>query len=454
MEPDVRNILNQVTDKIDYYRISDSRWLLVLIYALCSVVFVLAWLQTGISEISLSGYEWFVAITAMIFAIFLFSVSLFELVTYFVFIPSIKSDAHIFTRVHANQLIHPLTTSVVLSGLVACVIGQSALAWGVWSIVCLGYALQTGSIVKHIRKDQSGDPSEAPPQNLLSLLAYLILGAEIVTMAAGAKAIAPWKIKFLPGDTWIVDVRTKPEFQWNRLRGAQNFPWGLGLVESAKSVPKGRTVLVTCLSGHRSPSVAVMLRKLGFQNVYNLNWGLLYLILLERGKTGSGVFDLTRTNSNTSERGRDYKGISYGYIVSAMILLVLAPFENSLSDRSVLGIQKFFGGLLGLGGLFTAWLAFRSLGRNFRVFAAPRRSGKLIQSGIYSKVRHPMYTSVIVGFAGYVLYWGSYWGIPFWFSLTALYIVKALKEEGVLIQRFPEYQEYKSRTWRFLPYIF
>lgn len=452
--PDVGHVLIQVTDNIDHSYVSDSRWLVALIYVFCAAVFVAAWYDNGLSLESLSALEFFIAITAIAFALFLFSVSLFELVSYFVFIPSIRSDAHIFTRVHANQLIHPLTTSLVMAAMASCILTHSLLAWIIWFFVLLGYVVQTASIVNRVRREQAFDEVGALPQSLPTLLSYLILGAEVVTMAAGARAIAPWKIKSLPEDTWIVDVRTKSEFQWNRLQGAQNFPWGSGLLDTSKSISKKRTILVTCLSGHRSPAVAVMLRRLGFENVYNLNWGLLYLILLERGNVGTGVFDLTRPNRNTSGRGKDYRAISYGYIASALVILVLAPLENGVMSRSVSSVQKGFGALVGISGLLTAWLAYKSLGRNFRVFAAPRRSGSLVQLGVYSKVRHPMYTSVIVSFAGYVIYWGSYWSAPFWLSLTVLYIVKAIKEEGVLSQRFPDYQEYRSRTKRFIPYVF
>ncbi len=338
--------------------------------------------------------------------------------------------------------------------MLACVLSGSLFAWFLWGIVFSGYVIQTSHILKRIKSEQLSDSIDSVPQSMIGLLAHLILGAEVVTMAAGAKAIAPWKIKSLPEDTWIVDVRTGAEFQWNRLHGAQNFPWGSGLAQASRPVPRSRPILVTCLSGHRSPAVAVMLRRLGFENVYNLNWGLLYLILLERGKSGSGVFDLTRPNRNTSERGRDYRGISYGYIACALIILVMAPVEAGLARESVSMAQKTLGMLLGFIGVLTAWLAFKALGRNFRVFAAPRRSGTLVQSGVYSNVRHPMYSAVIVGFAGYVIYWGSYWSVPVWFALTILYIIKAFKEEGVLAKRYPHYQEYVSRTKRFLPYIF
>lgn len=432
----------------------ESPWFTVAIYALFGAVAWTAWQSGGFSAQGLGLTGWILIVIALIIALFLFSVSLFELISYFVFIPSIKSDSHIFTRVHSSQLIHPLTSSMILATMLACVLSGSILAWFFWGIVFSLYVIQTTYIVRRIKAEQISDPVDVVPQSLPGLLGHLILGAEIVTMAAGAKAIAPWKIKSLPEDTWIVDVRTGAEFQWNRLHGAQNFPWGSGLAQASGSVPKNRPVLVTCLSGHRSPAVAVMLKRLGFENVYNLNWGLLYLILLERGKSGSGVFDLTRPNRNTSDRGRDYKAISYGYIVCALIILAVAPLENSFSARSVSSAQKFMGLFLGLTGLITALLAYKALGRNFRIFAAPRRSGTLIQSGVYSRVRHPMYTAVIVGFAGYLIYWGSYWSVPFWFALTTLYIVKAFKEEGVLAQRYPQYQEYVSRTKRFLPYLF
>lgn len=447
-------IFRQVTDKAEHFHVSDSRWLTPLIYASCLAVLCAAFYDTGLSIKNLGALEWSAAVITSGLSFFLFSVSLFELVSYFVFIPSIRSDAHIFSRVHANQLIHPLTTSFVLASLAVCIFTRSTVAWSLWIVVLAAFAVQTASIVRNIRSEHSDDAMGAPPQNLLTLLAYLILGAEVVTMAAGARAIPPWRIKSLPEDTWIVDVRTRPEFQWNRLHGAQNFPWGVGLPDAAKHVPRNNPILVTCLTGHRSPSVAVMLRRMGFENVYNLNWGLLYLILLERGKSGTGMFDLTRPNRTTSERGRDYKGISYGYIICAFVILIVAPLEHKVMERSVSTMLKTVGAVLGLSGLGLAWLSFKSLGRNFRVFAAPRRSGNLIQSGIYSKVRHPMYTAVISGFAGYVIYWGSFWSLPLWIALTGLYVLKAFKEEEVLKERYPYYGEYQSRTKRFIPFLF
>jgi len=187
--------------------------------------------------------------------------------------------------------------------------------------------------------------------------------------------------------------------------------------------------------------------------VYNLNWGLLYLILLERGRKREGLFALTRPHRDPNRRGRDFKGISVGYIALEGIILVLAPIEHFVRLVQVPLVQLIVGAILVVTGLGMALLSYRALGRNFRIYAAPRRSGTLVQSGIYAWVRHPMYTGVIIMFAGYWLFWGSLLSIPLWLAFSILYVVKAAKEEQVLIERFPEYEEYRKHTGRFLPFL-
>jgi protein-S-isoprenylcysteine O-methyltransferase Ste14 len=197
-----------------------------------------------------------------------------------------------------------------------------------------------------------------------------------------------------------------------------------------------------------------MIRRLGFKTVYNLNWGILYLILLERGRKTTGPFSLTRPHRDPHRRGEDFKQISVGYITFAVLTLIVAPLEQALRPSFVSETQEIVGAVLGIVGLFVGLLSFKALGRNFRVFAAPRRSGTLITSGVYSKVRHPMYTAVIASLAGYALYFGSLWAVPFWLGCTILYIVKAVKEERLLVEHYPEYEDYRRRSWRFIPFIY
>jgi len=90
--------------------------------------------------------------------------------------------------------------------------------------------------------------------------------------------LLPWQLqeelrKGSP-DLVLLDVRTPQEFKWFHIPGAQNVPltegWGKAL-----QVPKTKTVVVICMTGHRSPLVAYRLHKEGFPKVYNLTWGML-----------------------------------------------------------------------------------------------------------------------------------------------------------------------------------
>jgi len=411
------------------------------------------WLDAGSAAHALTLGETVLIVLPAVVAAFLLLFSLTELVSYFVFIPSISSDGHLFSRVHGTHLIHPLTTAVILGLFALCVYAGNALAWTLWGLLVLVHGVQTAIIVKKTRSEHLMSSANGHRPGLFLTILNLVIGGEVVTVAAGAKPLAPWRLNILPDSTWIIDVRTKAEFNWNRLQGAENYPWGAGVAEAAADKSKDSPVLVTCFSGHRSPAVAVMLRRLGFKTVYNLNWGILYLILLERGKKGTGRFSLTRAHRDSNMRGPDFRGISIGYITCAMLTLVVAPVEHVLRPAPIPLVQQILAAVLGFGGLSVGILSFRALGRNFRVFAAPRRSGSLVTSGVYSRIRHPMYTAVVTALLGYVIGFGSLAALPFWLGCALLYVVKAAKEEPLLMMRYPEYAEYRSRTKKFIPYL-
>ncbi len=431
------------------------RPLVGVFYFLTLCWFLLAWHHGDFSFGRLGTLGFAAAVCCGLVGILLFLVSILELVSYLIYAPFSSRNAQVLSQVHGELLLHPLSSAILLLTFTVTTLTGSWSVWMIWGALLAIFISQTVLILSHLDSElDQPDPTHDQKSGIIFRLLGLIFGAEVITMSAGAKPLSPWKTHKLPEDTWIVDVRTKAEFQWNRLSGAENYPWGLGLYDAASVHPKDRPVLVMCFSGHRSPLVTVMLRRMGFETVYNLHWGLLYYMLLNRGTNQHGPFGLTRSSRDTSGRGKDYKAISVGYVITEFLMLVLAPVEKWYMAREVSDPQRWIGAILGIGGFFAAYLAYRELGRNFRVFAAPRRSGTLIKTGIYSQVRHPMYTAVIFAFLGYVIYWGSWWCFPLWVAMTVLYAVKAWKEESVLKARYTDYEEYKSRTWKFFPYIY
>ena len=101
-----------------------------------------------------------------------------------------------------------------------------------------------------------------------------------------------------------------------------------------------------------------------------------------------------------------------------------------------------------------AWTLWFNRPGNFDIRPQLKPSAKLILTGPYRYLRHPMYSTVLLGSAGLVLFHPSAW---LWLALAALFAVlfaKAMLEERSLRGRFPEYANYAKRVRRFLPYLF
>ena len=315
------------------------------------------------------------------------------------------------------------------------------------------YSIHTIIIVRRVRSEELMEDGSDGDLSLLILLMNLILGSALVSTAAGARPLAPWKVKDLPDDTWIVDVRTPPEYSWNRLRAAENYPFGVGAAHAAEKKSKDTEVLVICFSGHRSAPVAVALRKLGFKNVYNLNWGLFYYMLLKRGRRTKEPFELTRPFLDAEPLKGDLKWYTYGYSVLGSATAIGAPLEWYIQNKQLPILQSVFGGFIGITGLILVLLSAIRLGKNFRPFLAPKANGNLVTTGIYSYIRHPMYIGTILSLLGLVVTFCSIFTIPAWLGVTILYLIKIEKEEPLLIEKYPDYEGYRRRTCRLIPYV-
>jgi len=90
---------------------------------------------------------------------------------------------------------------------------------------------------------------------------------------------------------------------------------------------------------------------------------------------------------------------------------------------------------------------------NFNIRPGPKALGVLIMSGPYQLIRHPMYSSVLLGAAALALLSEPLlaWGI--WALLAGVLIVKATLEERWMLEQHPNYGAYIQRSKRFLPYL-
>jgi protein-S-isoprenylcysteine O-methyltransferase Ste14 len=104
------------------------------------------------------------------------------------------------------------------------------------------------------------------------------------------------------------------------------------------------------------------------------------------------------------------------------------------------------------------WLCFRVLKENS--FAAPvvkvqkERGHKVVSTGPYAYVRHPMYTSIIPIVAGVPLLLGSWWGLLVALLLVLMLAGRAVMEERVLTAELEGYADYAERVrYRLVPLL-
>ena len=74
----------------------------------------------------------------------------------------------------------------------------------------------------------------------------------------------------------ILDVRTREEFHAGHLKGASNIDFYDSSFESnLDELDKRKKYLVYCRSGNRSRQAMFLMRDLGFEEVYNLESGII-----------------------------------------------------------------------------------------------------------------------------------------------------------------------------------
>lgn len=82
------------------------------------------------------------------------------------------------------------------------------------------------------------------------------------------------------------------------------------------------------------------------------------------------------------------------------------------------------------------------------------KSQKVISTGLYCFLRHPMYIGVIIMFIPTPVALGSYWGLIPMVTIPLAIVFRILNEEKVLCKDLPGYKEYCQKTrYRLIPFI-
>jgi protein-S-isoprenylcysteine O-methyltransferase Ste14 len=99
-------------------------------------------------------------------------------------------------------------------------------------------------------------------------------------------------------------------------------------------------------------------------------------------------------------------------------------------------------------------MALQQLGRYFSAYVTLQDEHRLIQSGIYGVIRHPLYLSLLLAAPGFALVFSSALLAPI-LALTVLFVsVRISQEERLLKLQFGQsFSEYRRRTWALIPLL-
>ena len=79
---------------------------------------------------------------------------------------------------------------------------------------------------------------------------------------------------------------------------------------------------------------------------------------------------------------------------------------------------------------------------------------RVVSTGLYGIVRHPMYSATILMFMMIPLILGSLWGLIVFLLYPALMCVRAVNEEKLLTAELEGYEEYKEKVkYRLIPFV-
>jgi protein-S-isoprenylcysteine O-methyltransferase Ste14 len=95
------------------------------------------------------------------------------------------------------------------------------------------------------------------------------------------------------------------------------------------------------------------------------------------------------------------------------------------------------------------------LGRRFTWPLASQEKHALITGGFYRLVRHPSYLGAFLGGIGWVLVFRSGLGLILMAMMLPAFLHVVRAEEGLLMAEFgEEYEAYRRRTWRLVPFLY
>lgn len=156
--------------------------------------------------------------------------------------------------------------------------------------------------------------------------------------------------------------------------------------------------------------------------------------------------------------GRDDRFRVFGKVIFvAMNVLTLASFWTDSRLLLLLGQSETIR-VAGIISLIAATLLYAKslghLGNNYSPCFDAHLPFQIVTHGPYRYIRHPLYLANILQGVGYTLTSGSLWVLVLAAYGILTMFRSIVREESYLGKTFPEYEDYRAKTSRLIPFIY
>ena len=166
--------------------------------------------------------------------------------------------------------------------------------------------------------------------------------------------------------------------------------------------------------------------------------------------------ELTPFRRGTRPVGRQRAGLALLFLTALSTVFFLSYADrHAILTFAGIDYPRYLGLVLYTGGNAVSIFALRALGKQYSGYVTLQDNHQLVDTGIYSIIRHPIYLRILMVSAGLPLLFRSWLFLPALLlgSLFAAYRIG--REETLLAETFgKDYTNYCKRTRRLIPYFY
>jgi protein-S-isoprenylcysteine O-methyltransferase Ste14 len=164
---------------------------------------------------------------------------------------------------------------------------------------------------------------------------------------------------------------------------------------------------------------------------------------------------MTEDGGDTLNMHTDSASRTYGIVQSTVFCLFAAVvlFDRSRTLVRASPTLRWTGAGLAVAGLVLMFAAIRTMGHSIQIAPAPKPSATLATRGVYGRLRHPIYTGIILIVIGLFLRQPTILVAAGAAGVIGFLLIKSRFEERLLLAAYADYAEYRTRAWGVIPFL-